>query len=148
MTSGRSRPSARALPEGSSEPLPPAASRTHAGGAVGHHTEERPLRTIPTEPEARHAYFVTLGRAGGSATCAKYGAGHYATLGKLGFAVTLGRYGGDFVWRLLRESYLRKYYAPENVAWLCDDCHREKTRAKRRGRWGTAEAREHAVACC
>ena len=32
-----------------------------------------------------------------------------AALGRIGFTVTLGRYGGDFVWRLLRESYLRKF---------------------------------------
>lgn len=67
------------------------------------------MTMIPMEPEARHTYFVALGRAGGHATFEKHGVGHYAALGKQGFAVMLGRYGGDFVWRLLRESYLRKY---------------------------------------
>lgn len=67
------------------------------------------MAMIPSDPTARHAYFVALGRAGGAATLAKHGTAHYAAMGKLGFQVTLGRYGGDFVWRLLRDSYLRKF---------------------------------------
>lgn len=155
------------------------------------------MTMIPLEPEARRAYFAALGRAGGHATFERHGAGHYAALGKQGFAVTLGRYGGDFVWRLLRASYLRKYpdrtrprrrtttearekdclraecrrlyptarpcadcgapgtqrdhihgvlagNDPENVAWRCDDCHDEKTRAEREARWGTREIACHA----
>jgi len=150
------------------------------------------MMAIPTDPEERHAYFVALGRVGGAATRDKYSNSHFADLGKVGFAVTLGRYGGDFVWSLLRDSYLRKYpdrtgprrrttaeardkdhlraearrlypdpqscadcgkpgterdhihgvligNAPDNVAWRCDDCHREKTRAERHARWGTKE---------
>ena len=67
------------------------------------------MAVIPTEPAARHAYFVALGRAGGTATYATYGAAHMAALGRVGFAVTLGRYGGDVVWHLLRDSYLQKF---------------------------------------
>jgi len=67
------------------------------------------MMAIPTDPEERHAYFVALGRAGGAATRDKYSNTHFADLGKVGFAVTLGRYGGDFVWSLLRDSYVRKY---------------------------------------
>lgn len=98
-----------ARPQGSWQPLPTTISQTRAGAAVHHYAKERRITTIPTEPEARHDYFVALGRTGGAATFAKYGANHYVTLGKQGFATTLGRYGGDFVWRLLRASYLRKY---------------------------------------
>lgn len=67
------------------------------------------MTTIPTEPEERRVYFTALGRAGGRATVAKIGRSGMAELGKMGFATTLGRYGGDFVWRLLRDSYLCKY---------------------------------------
>lgn len=67
------------------------------------------MATIPTTSEERRAYFTALGRAGGTATYARFGSSYMATLGKQGFRVTLGRYGGDFVWRLLRESYLRKF---------------------------------------
>src|SRR5579864_1640610 len=67
------------------------------------------MAAIPTEPAARRAYFVALGRAGGTATFTKFGGAHMVALGKQGFRITLGRYGGAFVWRLLRESYLRKF---------------------------------------
>ena len=67
------------------------------------------MGVIPTDPEERRAYFIALGRAGGTATVAKYGKERMVALGKQGFAVTLGRYGGDVVWLLLRDSYLRKY---------------------------------------
>ena len=157
------------------------------------------MAVIPTDPEARHAYFVALGRTGGVATLTKYGPDHFSAIGKTGFAVTLGRHGGDFVWRLLRDSYLRKYpdrtgprrrtteearekdrlraecrrlypdtepcivcgapgaqrdhvqgvlagNGPENVAWRCDECHAEKTRAEREARWGRAEAARSSLA--
>ncbi len=71
---------------------------------------------IPTAPEERRAYFAALGRSGGIATFKKLGASHFAAIGQAGFAVTLGRYGGDFVWRLLRDSYLRKF--PERTGPL------------------------------
>lgn len=67
------------------------------------------MSVIPTAPEERRAYFAALGRSGGIATYKKRGASHFAAIGQAGFAVTLGRYGGDFVWRLLRDSYLRKF---------------------------------------
>ncbi len=67
------------------------------------------MSIIPTAPEERRAYFAALGRSGGTATYEKRGASHFAAIGRIGFAVTLGRYGGDFVWRLLRDSYLRKF---------------------------------------
>jgi len=67
------------------------------------------MGAIPTEPEERRAYFAALGRYGGTAVYKKYGRERMVALGKQGFATTLGRYGGDFVWRLLRDSYLRKY---------------------------------------
>jgi len=88
------------------------------------------MGAIPTEPEERHAYFVTLGRAGGAATLAKYGASHYAALGKVGFAVTLGRYGGDFVRQLLRDSYLRKYPDRAEPRRRTTDEVREKDRMR------------------
>ncbi len=67
------------------------------------------MGVIPTEPEERRAYFAALGRAGGAAVYEKYGRERMVALGKQGFATTLGRYGSAFVWRLLRDSYLRKY---------------------------------------
>jgi len=89
------------------------------------------MGTIPTEPEERRAYFAALGRTGGAATLERYGASHYAALGKQGFATTLGRYGGDFVWRLLRDSYLRKY--PDRTAPPLDGRGARERSAARRG---------------
>jgi len=92
------------------------------------------MAAIPTEPEERRAYFAALGRAGGAATLERYGASHFAALGKQGFATTLGRYGGDFVWLLLRDSYLRKY--PNRT-----DPHRRATQEAREKDRLRAEAR-------
>ncbi len=92
------------------------------------------MGAIPTEPEQRRAYFAALGRTGGAATLEKYGASHYAALGKQGFATTLGRYGGGFVWRLLRDSYLRKY--PDRIG----PCRRSTDEAREKDRL-RAEAR-------
>ncbi len=92
------------------------------------------MGAIPTEPEERRAYFAALGRTGGAATLERYGASHFAALGKQGFATTLGRYGGDFVWRLLRDSYLRKY--PDRTEPRCrsTDEAREKDRLRAEAR--------------
>ena len=35
------------------------------------------MGAIPTEPEARRAYFAALGRVGGAATLERYGASHF-----------------------------------------------------------------------
>jgi len=67
------------------------------------------MAVIPTEPDERRAYFVALGRAGGTATYNKFGIDHMVELGRRGFSTTLERYGGDFVWRLLWRSYLQKF---------------------------------------
>jgi len=92
------------------------------------------MGAIPTEPEERRAYFAELGRAGGAATLATYGASHFAALGKVGFAVTLGRYGGDFVWRLLRDSYLRKYPDRTGPRHRATDAARQKDRLRAEAR--------------
>jgi hypothetical protein len=56
----------------------------------------------------RRTYFAALGRASGTATLKKYGRGRMVELGEIGAAVTLGCHSGDFVCRLLRNSYLAK----------------------------------------
>ena len=93
------------------------------------------MATIPTEPADRRAYFAALGRAGGTATYAKLGADHMAELGKKGFVTTLERYGGDFVWRLLWRSYLRKF--PERTGPL----RRTTPEAREKGRLRAAARR-------
>ncbi len=92
------------------------------------------MGAIPTNPEQRRAYFAALGRAGGAATVAKYGTSHYAALGKQGFATTLGRYGGEFVWSLLRDSYLRKYPNHTAPRRRSTDEAREKDRLRAEAR--------------
>lgn len=157
------------------------------------------MAVIPTDPGERHAYFVALGQAGGRATLRKLGRSQFVAIGKIGFSVTLGRYGGDFVWRLLRDSYLQKFpdrdrprhritakareknrlraearrlypepqpcavchhpgtqrdhirgvlagNGPDNVQWLCDHCHDEKTRAERQTCWGAKAPVQHQAA--
>ncbi len=92
------------------------------------------MGAIPTESEERRAYFAALGHVGGAATLERYGASHYATLGKQGFATTLDRYGGDFVWRLLRDSYLRKYPDRTGPRRRATDMAREKDRLRAKAR--------------
>ncbi len=92
------------------------------------------MGVIPTDPEERRAYFAALGRAGGTATLERYGASHFAALGKQGFATTLGRYGSDFVWCLLRDSYLRKYPDRTGPRRRSTDEAREKDRLRAEAR--------------
>lgn len=92
------------------------------------------MAVIPTEPEERHAYFVALGQAGGAATLRKFGRRHFVELGRRGFVVTIGRYGGDFVWRLLRDSYLRKYPDRDRPLRRTTDEAREKDRLRAEAR--------------
>jgi len=92
------------------------------------------MSVIPTAPEERHAYFAALGRTGGAALLKKYGAGRMSELGRRGFAVTLGRYGGDFVWRLLRDSYLRKFPDRTGPLRRTTDAARQKDRLRAEAR--------------
>jgi hypothetical protein len=92
------------------------------------------MTAIPTEPEARRAYFAALGRAGGTATYRVHGVAHMAALGRAGFATTLGRYGGDFVWRLLHDSYLHKFPDRTGPRRRTTDEAREKDRLRAEAR--------------
>lgn len=59
--------------------------------------------------EERRAYLRELGGRGGRATLARHGTEHMARIGKVGFQVTKERYGGEFLAKLLGESYERKF---------------------------------------
>lgn len=92
------------------------------------------MATIPTDPAERRAYFVALGRAGGTATYNKFGTDYMVELGKRGFVTTLERYGGEFVWRLLWQSYRRKF--PDRAGPLRrttpEACEKDRLRAQAR----------------